>query len=271
MNKYKRVLLVDGDIIAYRSSSVAETPVNWGDGLWTLHAYEQDVQTHLDDYHHQLMETLGADHAIYCLTDSDANWRKDILPSYKGNRKDVRKPLMLPWARDYLMLNYDTFLRPNLEGDDVMGILATHPNLIAADEKIIVSIDKDMKTIPGWVFNEAKDEEPRWITPEEAEWWHMYQTLTGDTTDGYSGCPGIGPKSAEKILENPRRLEEVPRGASTVWKDVGPAESLWEAVVCQFRKAGLDEEDALVQARVARILHYSDYSFKKKAPILWTP
>ena len=38
-----------------------------------------------------------------------------------------------------------------------------------------------------------------------------------------------------------------------------------------FEKKGLTEDDALLQARVARILRASDYDFKKKEPIMWTP
>jgi DNA polymerase-1 len=37
------LLLIDGDIVAYKATVSAETPINWGDGLWTLHCYEQDV------------------------------------------------------------------------------------------------------------------------------------------------------------------------------------------------------------------------------------
>lgn len=275
----RRVLLVDGDIIAYRSSATAEKPTNWGGGLWTLHAEEDEALSVFERYHEDLMEKLEADHAIYCLTDSETNFRKHILPTYKSHRKDTRKPMLLPFMREYLMVNYDTFLRPRLEGDDVMGILATHAHLIEADEKIIVSLDKDMKTVPGWVYNDAKDEEPQWVTQEEADYWHLYQTLTGDQADGYTGCPGVGPAAAEKILANPQRLvpqeKTITRGKNkgevrVEWVEDGPC-TPWEAVVCHYHKAGLDETQALTQARVARILRASDYDFKNKEPILWTP
>ena len=38
-----------------------------------------------------------------------------------------------------------------------------------------------------------------------------------------------------------------------------------------FHKAGLTEEDALVQARVARILRADDYNFKNGEITLWEP
>lgn len=275
-----RVLLVDGDIIAYKAAASVERPVNWGGGLWTLHAYEHEAIAIVDQYHEKLMAQLEADHAVYALTDSERNWRLDILPTYKSNRKDTRKPMLLPFLREYLMDNYEAYLRPRLEGDDILGILSTHPHLVKAQQKIIVSLDKDMKTIPGWIFNDAKDKEPRLVSQEEADRYHLYQTLIGDTTDGYSGCPGVGPTAAEQILNDPRRLVEVEhtitrgkrKGQTEIrWVDDGPAESAWEAVVCQYHKAGLTEEDALIQARVARILRADEYDYKAKEVRPWNP
>ena len=38
-----------------------------------------------------------------------------------------------------------------------------------------------------------------------------------------------------------------------------------------YAKEGLDEEYALAQARVARILRWDEYNIKKEEVILWTP
>ena len=62
-------LLIDGDIIAYKAATSAETPVNWGDGLWTLHCYEDDVRVRIDDQIAKLMEAPVEDH-IVGLTDT---------------------------------------------------------------------------------------------------------------------------------------------------------------------------------------------------------
>ena len=75
---------------------------------------------------------------------------------------------------------------PQLEADDAMGIYATK-----LTGNIIVSPDKDMKQIPGKLYNL---EDTITITPEEGAKWHLIQTLAGDQTDGYSGVPGIGVK-----------------------------------------------------------------------------
>jgi DNA polymerase-1 len=130
-----------------------------------------------------------------------------------------------------------------LEADDVMGIYATKHS-----GNVIVSPDKDMRQIPGKLYNL---EDTITITPEEGAKWHLIQTLAGDQTDGYSGVPGIGVKRAETLFNK--------EGYS------------WATVVKAFEDKGLTEEDALLNARLARILTIEDYDTEKNEPKLWTP
>jgi DNA polymerase-1 len=252
-----RTLLLDADIIAYQFAVKAQKTTDWGDGdVMTQVEEGAAVTPALDDKLLELQAQLEADAFVICLScPTDEGWRRKILPSYKSNRGP--KPALLGPLKDYLSKTHRTYLRPTLEADDVMGILSTHPTLIPG-EKVIVSIDKDMKTIPGWLFNPDKDKFPRLIEQQEADYWHLYQTLVGDTTDFYKGCPGVGPKKAEAILF----------GVSPPW---GNPEEMWPAVLAAFKAKGLTEEDALVQARVARICRHTDYDFKRKEVILWKP
>ena len=246
-----RTLLIDADVVAYNSSFGCEKAIDWG-GFWTWHVDFDEVVTRFDSELATMMETLKADDFKLCLTDSEGNFRTAIDPDYKATRKSVRKPIVLKHFKQWLIDERGAYFRPGLEGDDCMGILATHPKLVPG-EKIIVSIDKDMRTIPGkfirWGTEGAEIEE---ISEEVADYHFFHQTLTGDVTDGYKGCPGIGPKKADAILD-------VPHG------------DRWQAVVAAYEKASLDENVAIQQARCARILRASDYDFKKKEPILWHP
>ena len=271
----KRILLIDGDVIAYQCSAKLETAVEWEPGHWTWHVNFHEVCNAVMDGIEQYVEELEATDYRICLTDPEYNFRKDVLPTYKTHRATVKKPLVLLAVKDWLIENQDAIMKPGLEGDDVMGILATYPS---KGEKIIVSIDKDMKTIPCTYVRDLNSE-PVVITEEQAAWFHMYQTLMGDATDGYSGCPGIGPTAAKKALDEMIRLEPYehtlirgPRkGLTETRYREAEAESMWDVVVSHYAAAGLGEEEALRQARVARILHASDYDFKRKEPILWTP
>tara|TARA_Y100001960_G_scaffold19238_1_gene16913 strand:- start:74 stop:832 length:759 start_codon:yes stop_codon:yes gene_type:complete len=241
-----RTILLDGDITVYQLASKVETPIDFGDGLWVLWADEKEAVGRLEDYLENLKTDLGADRIIVALSDTK-NFRKYILPSYKENRKLKRKPMILPSLRQYMVMKHDALIWSGLEGDDVLGIYGSEPN--KNDERIIVSMDKDMKTVPCKLYNTKRPEEGiKTITEEEADYWHLFQTLTGDVTDGYSGCPSVGEKTAKKILgDNPT----------------------WETVVDAYIKRGLTEDEALIQARVARILRFKDYDFVNNKPILW--
>jgi DNA polymerase I len=245
-----RTLLLDADIFCYQQACASEVEIEWEEDLWTLHSDAKEAKAQLDATIQQLMQDLSATSVVVALTHSD-NFRKQILPTYKSNRKGQRKPLCLKELKAHLADSYESFIRPGLEADDILGILSTSD--VVKGEKIIVSIDKDLKTIPGKLYDPKKaDLGIQEISEAEADYWHMFQTLVGDATDGYSGCPGCGPKTAERLLSE--RLG-----------------SLWDSVVKAFRKAKLGEQEALVQARVARILRAEDYDFKNKKPILWSP
>jgi DNA polymerase-1 len=267
----KLTLLLDGDVFAYKAASSSECAIQWDENTYTLDANLDEAKDHVDSHIAAVKKELKATTVIIALSDIGSGyWRRRVLPSYKMNRKATRKPLVLQPLRQYLIDKYKAKLKPLLEGDDVLGILATHPTLIPG-EKIIVSVDKDMKTIPGRFYRNLEGKEEMFvITRSEADYNHMLQTLTGDTTDGYKGCPGVGPVAAAKILNaaTERSLEST---RSTTDLSEYAHQQMWESVVTTFVKKGLNEEAALVQARVARILRYTDYDFTNKLPILWTP
>jgi DNA polymerase-1 len=250
-----RTLLIDGDIDAYQIASKCETKIDWGDGVETKSADSEEAKRQIDDRYKALKKMLGADRMIVCLSDSQ-NFRKDILPTYKANRKNVIKPALLAELRKYLHEAYEVFQRPYLEADDVMGILGTMgDNDLISGERIICSIDKDMRSVPGLLFNPGHpDKGTIEISLEEADYFHMAQTLTGDPTDGYGGCPGVGKAKVGKALTKKH-----------------PDQTHWELVVRQYVSKGLAEADALVQAQVARICRAEDYDFTNKRPIPWHP
>src|SRR5690348_12093098 len=157
----------------------------------------------------RLIDRLQPDDVTICLSDDIDNFRSALVdPTYKANRTSERPHQLYP-LKDWLRDQYVVAEIPTLEADDVMGIIATDPN--RTDERIIVSADKDMLTIPGKLYQPHRQEDAqgrmlkkpviRDVTPEEAARYHLYQTLIGDTTDGYPGLPGCGPKCAKEILD----------------------------------------------------------------------
>lgn len=254
-------LLIDADVLAYRAASAVEKIVSFdGDNHFPLaslaeaeHAFFTQLST--------LLDRLDTDDYALCFSDDhNGGFRRRLFPGYKANRDGKPRPVVLHALREKLMhgeyRDGDIYIKPGLEADDCIGILATYPHFQPRRRKVVVSVDKDMKSIPGFFFDMGKpDLGIREITREDADLWHMTQTLIGDAADGYPGCPKVGPMTARKLFDG------IPRDC----------EHLWPVVVKAFEERGLTEDDALVQARLARILRAEDWNFNTREVKLWQP
>lgn len=239
-------LLIDGDLFLYKATAAAEFEAQAGDDTWFLSTNLQQAKAMWSSMMTTISKELGSQDLVIVLSGPE-DFRRALCDSYKGNRKDKRKPLGYPVLKQWLYEQYPdrVLMQPSLEADDYLGILATTPNAV---ERIVVSDDKDLKTVPCRLYRLGVMSS---ISVEEADHNWLMQTLTGDPADGYKGCPGVGPVKALAILNKP-----------------GLA---WENVRQAFLKAGTDEEYAFLQARLARILRFEDWDSERKLPKLWTP
>jgi len=235
-------LLIDCDYIVYKCCASTETEIDFGENLIVVTSNYEEAYNCVKRDLNKIKDEFGSFDEMILFFTSPNNFRKKILPEYKGHRQR-KKPCGFKRVINNLKLEYKVIEKDTLEADDTMGVYATkYPG------NVIVSPDKDMRQIPGKLYD---FKEHVTITPEEGAKWHLIQTLAGDNTDGYSGVPGIGVKKAMKIFEE--------KGYT------------WKAVVETFEEKEMTIEDALCNARLARILTTSDYDHEKKEPILWTP
>jgi len=239
-------LLIDADIVLFKAAAAVEKEVEFEPDVWVLWT---DVSEAIQAFTDSLANLLElADTYSYLLAFSDTvNFRKQIYPEYKANRTQ-RKPMAFKTIRERVFEEYahKIVTLPGLEADDVLGITAT----ASPGETMIWSEDKDLRQIPGLHLTA---EGQKVIYPDEADRWFYTQVLIGDTADNYKGCPGVGPVKAERCLEHAQPHE------------------MWDCVVDQYIKAHLTEEDALVQARLARILRSDDWNSETKEVKLWQP
>lgn len=266
----KTVLLIDGDQYLYRACAACESETKWDDENHVLSSNELEAWDTVHGSLKKLFYQFSTKDHVLTFSDGE-NFRKTIDPSYKSNRAGTRKPLCFAAVKERLRTEYNSLSFTGLEADDVMGILATKPG---PSERIIIAADKDMKTIPGKLWNGTGLQV---ISAEEADYWHLYQALIGDSSDGYKGCPGIGPKKAEALLapfvfKSGEGTSDCHMGAGcTGCLRCATSAIAWPVVVEAYLKAGLTEADALVQARLARILRWSDWDSESKKPKLWSP
>jgi 5'-3' exonuclease len=236
--------LIDCDFIVYKDCAAAETEIDFGDDIILVASKFSEALRLVEEDLYKIAEDLGCfDDSILFFSDS-VNFRKAIDPDYKGHR-NRKKPCGYKRVINALKETFPVVVLPQLEADDAMGIYATRE----PGQHVIVSPDKDMRQIPGDLYNLKDPVET--IDEEEARRWHLIQTLAGDQTDGYAGVPGIGVKRAVTLFEK--------EGYT------------WETVVNAFAAKDLDEDVALRNARLAKILHFENYDFDTKTIKHWVP
>lgn len=250
MTLHNPTLLIDGDMLLYKACAAVEREVRWDDDNHVLFSNAEEAY---EAFQHSLnklfldITPLTSGIPAYRIAFSGGNnFRRKLYPEYKAGRG--LKPLCYSHLLGLILDAEPAYRIDTLEGDDLLGIWATNGK---CHNPIIVSGDKDLKTIPGYLFNNGIIAH---VSQDLADYNWLTQTLTGDSTDGYPGLPGCGPVTAEKLLKTPPTLER-----------------LWEAVVKAYEAKGLTEDDALLQSRLARILRASDWNSERKEVKLWKP
>ena len=232
--------LLDGDMMIYQVASACEMAIEWDEDLWTLHGDFRQASQMLEETANRWMVEAQCSSLVVCLSGTrEDNWRRLVYPPYKHNRKSKRKPLLYKPLFDACFRLFETQFMAAFEGDDMIGWLSRNA--------VMVSDDKDMQSIPGVLYQPTNQKRLE-ITTEQADRHHLFQTLTGDSVDGYPGCPGVGPVMANRILDD---------------------SCTWAAVVQTYEKKGLTEDDALAQARVARITRPDE--IENGEVVLWQP
>lgn len=236
--------LIDADLIQYRFAIANQKK----DG--TVDTVSAEVQSH--NYIDKIINRIHAD-KVTLIFSGPRNFRKTVNRCYKANRQG-EKPILHSHLRKVLCEKYPNLIVDGLEADDVLGILCTEPQ--TDEHRVLVSYDKDMKTLPVTIFNPNTDEI---VTVDEFDAEKMFwtQCITGDSTDGYYGIPGIGPKGAEAIVN------EIMLESSQLEK--------FAILLREYEHRYLDKEYCLRQCQMAHILQHGDYDHKTRTVKLWDP
>jgi hypothetical protein len=269
----KLIALIDADGILYAAALAGQMTMDGGGeaiALTTVQHVYKDALSRVEAQIEAVEKAMGrdVDDTFICLSDRK-NFRYDILKpgmigspgqlGYKGSRKATARPVLLDGLRKMFDEEspWKVMLIEGLEADDVAGISAGTLQK-AGSTTVIVSPDKDLLGVPGYVLTPHKGTYTLTnVTKEMGDRWHLMQALMGDTCDHYSGCPGWGARKAGDLID----LMD--------YAQLDPWER-WAQFVACFVEQGLTEGDALVQAQVSRILRVDDWDAKKKQPLLFT-
>lgn len=150
-------------------------------------------------------------------------FRHKLFEPYKAQRDATPEPLIQqiePVKRAMALLGVRAITSSGVEADDLMASLAARFKserpvvLVAADKDLKQCLDKrviiwDPSGKQERLITLATFQEDTGLSPSQ---WPDFQALTGDSSDNIPGVPGVGPKTASKVLEKLPTLEDLRQG-----------------------------------------------------------
>jgi DNA polymerase-1 len=79
-------LLIDADYIVYKACSAAEEDIDWGDDVIMVVSNLKDARRHVQNDLDRIKSVFPFSEEIILFFSDSINFRKKILPSYKGHR-----------------------------------------------------------------------------------------------------------------------------------------------------------------------------------------
>lgn len=196
-------VLVDGSYFLFRAFH-ALPPLTTSTGLHTnaIRGAISAIQ--------KLMRRTQPTHMAVIFDTPEPTFRHELSPIYKGDRPSMPEELsqQIPYLHALIRaLGIPLYMLPGAEADDIIGTLAKHAE--AEGQQVLISTgDKDMAQLvtEKVTLEDSFKEKPmdiQAVFDKFGVWPHQiidYLTLMGDASDGIMGVPGIGAKTAAKLL-----------------------------------------------------------------------
>lgn len=152
----------------------------------------------------QILEaTESIDYWLYL--SGSSNFRYELYPEYKANRRDVIRPQWLQLVREFLLIEWDADVTDGYEADDALGIKSTELELIGL-KPIICSLDKDLLQIAGLHYNWVKETLDTINTHDSLVNFYS-QLLLGDRSDNIPGYDGMARSKPTRFLK--QRIDQI--------------------------------------------------------------
>ncbi|OGG25760.1 hypothetical protein A2960_05455 [Candidatus Gottesmanbacteria bacterium RIFCSPLOWO2_01_FULL_39_12b] len=258
-----RLVLIDGHAILYRAYHALPTSLTTPKGQ-IINAVYGFTSMLL-----KVISELKPTHLIVVFDTPQPTFRNKLYKDYQIQRPKADEEFIVQIdlvKKVVNEMNIPLFECPGFEADDVIGTVVKQYRK-ENSETIVVTSDRDMlQLINGKVklympvkglsisklYGEKEAEERMGVKSSQIV---DYKGLVGDPSDNYPGIPGIGPKSAEKLLRVWGTLENIYAHLSSI--DGKLAEKLLE-----------HKDSALLSKQLATIVVNAPVTFNPEACIL---
>ncbi len=159
--------------------------------------------------------------------------RKELYPEYKANRPPMPEDLEPQVARIMELVDALGMTRlehPGMEADDIIATLAKKHRekgpvvIVSADKDLLQLVDEDEPGVVMWdtmrqkIFGTKETIEKFGVLPEQVR---DLLSLMGDSSDNIPGVPGVGVKTAAKLLAQHKTFEGIYENADQIKGKLG--------------------------------------------------
>ncbi|MDY3983307.1 MAG: DNA polymerase I [Veillonellaceae bacterium] len=257
----KKLMIIDGSSLLYRAF-FALPPLKNALGIPTNAVY--GFLTMLV----KLYETIGPDYVAIAFDKGKQTFRTELYPDYKGNRPEAPDDLRPQFAliREVLAaLGLPVIEEEGFEGDDIMGSLSRQwaskdlPVYIVSGDRDTLQLVTDTTTV---YITKKGISDMLEVTPETMPFAYGYEpnqvidmkALMGDSSDNIPGVPGVGEKTALKLLTQFGSLDEVYAHLDQV-----SGKKLKEKLADNKDKAYLSKELATIKTDMKLVYQLEDF------------
>lgn len=261
----KTLLLVDGMAAVYRAFyAIKNLRTTTGKPSNAIFGFVRMIE--------QLKKSWSPSHFVVVFDGGLPPERMTLVPEYKGNRSPMPDDMRSQFEgiNEYLESSSIPSIRRDLcEADDLMATLAVHASsndtrvlLATHDKDLFQLVNQNTQIVPVTGKREimGNDEiiKKTGVTPRQIVDW---LALIGDSADNIKGVPGVGPKTAAKLLVEFGSVDEI-------WEHINemPANKLRES---------LDASREIVERNLKMVTLYTDLKdipdwqdYEIKAPLV---
>lgn len=203
-----RALLIDSDSLLYEMLYKIDEPYIDDFGNLIIRTEEEQfeegkfrVANKIQEITNNIEEWYNIQGKPFMFVGGKNNFRYNIYPEYKANRKNIEKPKWFYEIKEYYVNEFGWIKADGYEADD-----AIYTAYLNANKQVIAAyIDKDLK---GWLhcpyynYRSYKNIIGEFGNIEKKEGIYLFaiQCLMGDSGDNVKGVPKIGIKKVQKLI-----------------------------------------------------------------------
>jgi len=174
----------------------------------------------------KLLRELKPDYIVIAFDVKGPTTRHEEFTDYKATRKPMPDDLspQIPFIKDIIRgFSIPVLEMQGTEADDIIGALAEQASqkgwrtvIVSGDKDLMQLIDENVTmvdTMKDKTYDVAAVKERFGVAPDKVV---EILGLMGDTSDNIPGVPGVGPKTAQRLIEEYGSLEEVIQNADNL-------------------------------------------------------